>query len=65
VERIIELTWHHPAPMSQSPDTQQAILFLAANPDGLRRVGQELRLIPKISLTSFLRSPRLTASTDF
>ncbi|MCY6494585.1 beta-propeller domain-containing protein [Leptolyngbya sp. GGD] len=31
--------------MSQLPDTQQAILFLAANPDGLRRVGQELREI--------------------
>jgi CHAT domain len=29
--------------MSRSPDTQQAILFLAANPDGLRQVGKELR----------------------
>ena len=45
MERITKLAWHHPAPMSQSLDTQQAILFLAANPDGLRHVGQELREI--------------------
>lgn len=31
--------------MSRSPDPQQSILFLAANPDRLRRVGQELREI--------------------
>ena len=31
--------------MSQSPETQQVILFLAANPDGLRQVGKELREI--------------------
>lgn len=31
--------------MSQSSDTPQAILFLAANPDGLRQVGKELREI--------------------
>lgn len=29
--------------MSRSPETQQTILFLAANPDGLRQVGKELR----------------------
>ena len=31
--------------MSQLPETQQVILFLAANPDGLRQVGKELREI--------------------
>jgi hypothetical protein len=31
--------------MSQSPEAKQAILFLAANPDGLRQVGKELREI--------------------
>jgi hypothetical protein len=36
---------HQPSPMSQLPEAQQAILFLAANPDGLRQVGKELREI--------------------
>ena len=31
--------------MNRSPEPPQAILFLAANPDGLRQVGQELREI--------------------
>jgi WD40 repeat protein len=31
--------------VSQSSSTQQSILFLAANPDGLRQVGKELREI--------------------